>query len=326
MRMHDPERRVAVAHVLDEDADGVDVVDLAELRALALHLLPDAVDVLRPSLQVGLDPRLLEPRAQVGDRAIDVGLAAAPARVEQLGELAEPLRLERLEREVFELPLHLPDPEPLGQWGVDLECLAGDSLLLLRRQPVQRAHVVQPVGQLDQDDPDVLGHREEHLPDVLGLLLLVAVGAEARQLRDPVHELRHLRPEPVLDVAQAELGVLGNVMQERGLDRDEVNSELGECLCRGDRVRDVVLAGGALLARVRLDGEVERVADLGEVGLGIVRGDGREQVRAQARDVRRSLGRGGQPRRCPTRPTLAWSGLRRELIGSKTGGNHARQG
>jgi hypothetical protein len=50
-----PERRVAVAHVVDEDADGVDVVDLAELRALALHLLPDAVDVLRAALQVGLD-------------------------------------------------------------------------------------------------------------------------------------------------------------------------------------------------------------------------------------------------------------------------------
>jgi hypothetical protein len=324
--MDDAERGVAVAHVLDEDPNGVDVVDLAKLRALALHLLPDAVDVLRPSLQVRLNPRLVEPRPQLGDRAIDVGLAAPPARVEQLGEIAEALRLERLEREVLELPLHLPDPEPLGQRRVDLERLAGNSLLLLGRQAVQGAHVVQAVGQLDEDDPDVLGHREEHLPDVLGLLLLVAVGAEPGELGDPVDELRHLGAEPLLDVAEAELGVLGNVMQERGLDRDEVDPELRERLRRGDRVRDVVLAGGALLACVRLDGEVERVADPGEIRLGIVRSDRCQQVGSQGRDVGRGLGGCGQPGRCPARPTLARRWLGRELIGSKTGCNHARQG
>ncbi len=52
-RVDDAEGRVAVADLVDEQADGVDVVDLAELRALALHLLPDAVDVLRPALDVG---------------------------------------------------------------------------------------------------------------------------------------------------------------------------------------------------------------------------------------------------------------------------------
>ena len=116
-------------------------------------------------------------RPELGDRPVDVALAALAARVEQLGQLAEALGLEHLEREVLELPLHLPDPEPLGQRRVDLHRLAGDALLLLGRQAVERAHVVEAVGELDEDDPDVLGHRQQHLPDVLGLLLLVAVGA-----------------------------------------------------------------------------------------------------------------------------------------------------
>ena len=115
---------------------------------------------------------------ELGDRPLDVALAALAPGVEQLGQLAEALGLERLEGEVLELPLHLPDPEPLGERRVDLHRLAGDALLLLRRQAVQRAHVVEPVGELDEDDPDVLGHRQQHLADVLGLLLLVAVGAE----------------------------------------------------------------------------------------------------------------------------------------------------
>ena len=260
-RVDDAERGVAVAHLVDEDADGVDVVDLAELRALALHLLADAVDVLRAALEVGLDAGLLEPRLELGDRPVDVRFAADPARVEQLGELAEALGLERLEGEVLELPLHLPDPEPLGERRVDLHRLAGDALLLLRRQAVQRAHVVEPVGELDEDDPDVLGHRQQHLADVLGLLLLVAVGAELGQLRHAVDELGDLGAELLLDVGQAVLGVLGDVVEERGLDGDRVEAELGQDLGRGDRVGDVRLAGAAPLALVRRDREVERLAD-----------------------------------------------------------------
>ena len=104
-------------------------------------------------------------------------LAALAPGVEELGQLAEPLRLEGLEREVLELPLDLPDAEALGERRVDLEGLARDPELLLRREGGEGAHVVQAVGELDEDDADVLGHRQEHLPDVLGLLLLVATGS-----------------------------------------------------------------------------------------------------------------------------------------------------
>ena len=108
--MDDAERRVTVADVVDEDPDRVDVVDLAELGGLALHLLVDAEDVFRAALQVGLDAGRLQLRLELRDRPLDVALAALAPRVEELGELAEPFRLEDLEREILELPLHLPDP------------------------------------------------------------------------------------------------------------------------------------------------------------------------------------------------------------------------
>ena len=190
-------------------------------------------------------PAPRQPRAQLLDRPLDVRLAALAPGVEQPGELAERLGLQRLEAEVLELPLDLPDPEPLRQRGVDLHRLAGDPLLLLGLEGAQRAHVVEPVGELDEDDPDVLGHRQEHLPDVLGLLLLVAVGAELRELRDAVDEVGDLGAEPLLDVGEAVLGVLGDVVEERGRDRDRVDAELREDLGRGDRVGDVRLARGA---------------------------------------------------------------------------------
>ena len=53
---------------------------------------------------------------------------------------------------------------------------------------------------------------------------------EPRQLRDAVDELGDLGTEPLLDVGQAVLGVLGDVVEERRLDRDRVDAELGQDL------------------------------------------------------------------------------------------------
>ena len=85
--------------------------------------------------------------------------------------------MERLEREVLELPLHLVDPEPVRERRVHLERLAGLLHLLLLAEVLDRAQVVEPVGELDQDDADVLGHRHDHLPVVLRLGLLAALEA-----------------------------------------------------------------------------------------------------------------------------------------------------
>ena len=230
-------------------------------------------------------PAASSSRPELGDRAVDVALAALAPRVEQLGQLAEALRIEGLEREVLELPLHLPDAEALGQRRVDLERLAGDALLLLGRQAVQRAHVVEPVRELDQDDPDVLGHREQHLADVLGLLLLVAVGAELRELRDAVDELGDLGPEALLDVGQAVFGVLGDVVQQGGLDGDRLDAQVREDLGGRDRVGDVRLAGRPQLAGVGVDGERERGLDRFEVGTRVVLDDrGQQRGLELARD------------------------------------------
>src|SRR3712207_7181283 len=58
---------------------------------------------------------------------------------------------------------------------------------LLRLEVLERAHVVEPVGELDEDDAHVVDHRQKHLADVLGLLLLARLVAYLRDLRSEEH-------------------------------------------------------------------------------------------------------------------------------------------
>ena len=106
---------------------------------------------------------------------------------------------------------------------VDLERLARDRLLLVRRQARQRAHVVQAVGELDDDDADVLGHRHEHLAQVLDLRVFLRLVGDARQLGDAVDELRDLGAEFLGDLFARDDRVLDHVVEEGGGDRRAVH-------------------------------------------------------------------------------------------------------
>ena len=67
--VHDAERGVAVLHVVDEHAHRAHVVKRFEADALALHLVVDAVDVLRPAADFGRDARARELASQRRDAA-----------------------------------------------------------------------------------------------------------------------------------------------------------------------------------------------------------------------------------------------------------------
>jgi hypothetical protein len=87
---------------------------------------------------------------------------------------------------------------------------------------------VEAVAQFDDEDPDVLGHRHDHLADGCGLGLLGAVVLEAVELRHPVDQERDLLAELGDDVLETDLGVLDGVMQESGYEGGLVQSVFGE--------------------------------------------------------------------------------------------------
>ena len=197
------ERGVAVLDRVDDHAHRDEVEDVVELAALDDHLLVDAPQVLAAPGDLGLDAELGEPGSDLGDRLGEEHLALGRAGGDEVVELGVALRVQRGEREVLELLLDLLHPEPVRQRGVDVERLLGDALLLLERHRGDRAHVVQPVGELDDEHPQVLGHRHQHLAHRRRLLRLARVELDALELGDAVDEPGDLGAEVELDVGAA---------------------------------------------------------------------------------------------------------------------------
>ena len=145
---------------------------------------------------------------------------------------------------------------------------------------LHRAHVVQPVGELDEDDADVARHRQQHLAERLGLRLLARREAQLVELGEAVDEVGGRRAEALDQLGLGDAAVLHRVVHQRGHDRLRVELPLGAQAGDGDRVRDVGLAAGAELAQVRLVGEAVGVADAPDVGgVEVVELDGQRRER-----------------------------------------------
>ena len=269
-RMHRAQRRVAVLHRLDDDAHGDQVVDLGEALALLRHLLIDAVQVLRAAHDLRLDAHLVHLAAQHGNDLVKVLLALEAAFGDHTRDLLELVGLKVIEAQVLELPFDGVDTQAVRDGRVDLKRLARleDATILLERR--QGAHVVQAVGQLDDDDADVLAHGNEHLADSGRLLVGEGFHLNARDLGDAVDQLRHVRAELLLDQLAGHVGVLHRVVQKRRAQRFHVHAQIGQDDGHLHRMRDERLARLAARALVSAGGEAEGLLELGLLLVGQV--------------------------------------------------------
>ena len=124
---------------------------------------------------------------------------------------------------------------------------------------------MQAVGNLHHQSADVILHRREKLLVVVNLfrhlvfLFLL--------LRHHIHEKRHVGAEPLFYVVDGVVGVLHNIVQERGGDGVGVEHQLLSRYQRhGDGVQDVRLAGFPALSLVRITCKLEGALQLRQLG------------------------------------------------------------
>ncbi len=107
--------------------------------------------------------------------------------VEPLGDDVVGLRVDLAERQIFELLAHFVHAHAAGERRIDVEGLLGDTAARCRRHVIEGAHVVQPVGELDQQHAHVVGNGEQQLAQVLGLLGLLGDQLELFELGQALH-------------------------------------------------------------------------------------------------------------------------------------------
>ncbi len=178
------------------------------------------------------------------------------------------------EGQILELVLHPVDTDALGQRRIDIHRLARDAPALLRiLDEAERAHVVEAIRELDQEDADILGHGEDELAEILRLLGLVRLQLDARELGDAIDEPRDIVAEEAIDILERGHRILDRVVQEAGHDRRTVELHLGQNARDFDRMREIGIAGGPHLRAMRLHREDIGAVDRVLVGIGVVGAD-----------------------------------------------------
>ena len=178
------------------------------------------------------------------------------------------LRVDVPQRQVLQLLHDRIHTQSLRQWGIEETCLGSDLGLLRLRHTVEGTHVVQPVGDLDEEDADVLGRGDQQATDVLQLTGGV-IGLRhhlhkdlARELRQSIDDAGDRVPKHIADVLHRVLRVLHHVVQQCRRDGGAAEAHLragygGD----GDGVEDVGLPASPLHPLVGSTGEAEGLDD-----------------------------------------------------------------
>src|SRR6185503_11591147 len=97
-----------------------------ERELLALHLPPDAVDVFRPAIYLGVEAGAAQQRLESAAQLGDVALPVCTFFRQRRRDTSIVVRLQEAEREILELPLELPQAETVRERREHLAGLDGE--------------------------------------------------------------------------------------------------------------------------------------------------------------------------------------------------------
>ena len=212
-------------------------------------MLPSSADLI-------FDTRLLERFADGLHRGVQEAHPLILLWLDQRAEMPPFLGIEILEGKILELRLDGAHTEAVSKRSVNIKRFPRYPLPLFKRAVAERAHIVEAVGKLYDDDSNVVRHREIHLAKVLSLtiLLRLEIGyvAGLSQLCDAVDHAADILSEELVELLDRyTVAVLHNVVQEARGDGVGVHIHFAEGYRNGFGVSVIRFAGFPLLPFVR---------------------------------------------------------------------------
>lgn len=252
----DAQHRVAFRYRLHEHAHGQQVEDVGQLFVALFHLAVNAVEMLGAPFYFAFEMDFVEFFLNFFDGGIDEALAFFALLLYLVHEIVVRFRLQVAQTEIFKLPFDIGDAEAVGQRRVYFERFAGDALLLFLAHVLERAHIVQAVGQFDHDDADILGHRQKHLAVCFQLLIFLGLVLHAAELCHAVDEHGHFVAEHLFHLVDGIRRIFYDIVQQRCGDGDIVDVQLREDHRYVQRMRYIFFTGDALLIGVCFIGQI----------------------------------------------------------------------
>ena len=117
---------------------------------------------------------------------------------------------------------------------------------------------MEPVAQLDQQNPKILRHGHQHFAERRRLLRFLGVESQSIEFRDPVDDCGHLDTEVGGEIVECHPGIFHRVMQQGGGDGEFIEAQLGDNRCDCHRMGDVRLARLTSLSRMGVACHLER--------------------------------------------------------------------
>ena len=242
----------------ENDAHGENVIDLVEGDVLVLHLAPDGVGRFHASLDFVADAHAVEFAADGFGEVLEEFRALFLREREFAADVFVFLGMLEAETQVFEFRLDFVEAESIGEWRVDVKRFACDFVLLVGWLRLERAHIVESVADFDEDDADVVAHRQQQFFEVLGLCRSLFAEDSTADFRQSIDDLGDFRAENILDVLDGVVGVLDHVVKQCRADARRTKSHfLAGNLRHGDGMHDVRLARESSDSLVGLTREVE---------------------------------------------------------------------
>lgn len=115
------------------------------------------------------------------------------ASIGKLAEFLVTFWVEIFKGYFLDLDANFTHLETVGEWGENFERFTRDFALLVGRKSRESAEIVQAVGELDDEDTNVLTGSDEELEEVVGsarkvTLKVAHVGASLAKLGDAINE------------------------------------------------------------------------------------------------------------------------------------------
>ena len=158
------------------------------------------------------------------------------------------IRFKMLEGEGLHLLHKFIHADPLGERRIDIHRLTGDAAtLFLTLDEVERAHIVEPVRQLDEQHPDIAGHGEQEFPQIFGSAFGVGLRLNCRQLGNAINKPRDILAKQLLDLVLGRDGIFDRVVEDRRRDRLIIEPQIRQDTGDFDRMAEIGIARGAFL-------------------------------------------------------------------------------